>query len=103
MIRETSRMSSMSLACDTALRWMTSSALAVWSSGARSRNREAHPRMAFSGVRSSCDTVARNSSFVRLSASASVTRSCRAASLRRKRVLDLDTRRATSSCSSVTF
>ena len=41
-----------------------------------------HPRMAFSGVRSSCDRVARNSSFSRLAASASA----RAALQREQRV-----------------
>jgi hypothetical protein len=63
MMRETSRRSSMTRACARAFRSITSTA---WRSRAslRSVRRStcAHPRMALSGVRSSCETVARNSS-----------------------------------------
>ena len=40
------------------------------------RRRCDHPRMAFSGVRSSCDTVARNSSFIAFARSASPRANC---------------------------
>ena len=43
---------------------------------ARSRSMRAQPRIAFSGVRSSCESVARNSSFSVLAASASARAAC---------------------------
>jgi len=71
MMRETSRMSSISSACARALRSIVSSARCSFS-GDRDRDRSmcVHPTIALSGVRSSCDSVARNSSLARLAASA---------------------------------
>ena len=58
-------------ACARALRWMTSRACAERACDSDPpRSSETHPRMALSGVRSSCDTIARNSSFSRLASSA---------------------------------
>ena len=83
MMRETSRMSSISTACALALRSIVSSALRDFS-GDRlpERNIPVHPTIAASGVRSSCDSVARNSSLARLAASAS-SRACRSRSTTR--------------------
>ena len=73
VMRETSRMSSMSCVCACALRSMVSSARpSDEGSTAPVRSIRVQPRMALSGVRSSCETVARNSSLVRLAASACV-------------------------------
>ena len=83
MIRETSRMSSISRACSPAFRPITSIACC-----ARADVRVplcsigTQPRIAFSGVRSSCDSVARNSSLSRLASSAAASRAS-SASLRR--------------------
>ena len=82
MMRDTSRMSSISSACARALRSMVSSAFCSFSGGSvRDRNMRVQPTIALSGVRSSCDSVARNSSFARLAASAA----SRACALRRPR------------------
>ena len=71
MIRETSRMSSTSCVCARALRSMVSSTrLSAFGSTAPVRSIRVQPRMAFKGVRSSWETVARNSSLVRLAISA---------------------------------
>ena len=83
MIRETSRMSSISRACSRAFRPITSIACC-----ARAEVRVplcsigTQPRIAFNGVRSSCDSVARNSSLSRLASSAAASRAS-SASLRR--------------------
>ena len=63
----------MSWAWTLALRSMTSrpSSQVLGRRPARSGGCSAQPRMALSGVRSSCERVARNSSFMRLAASAS--------------------------------
>ena len=78
-MRETSSRSSISRACARALRSMLSRPRArVASSALVERSTRAHPSTAFSGVRSSCDSVARNSSFSRLasrSRSSAATRS----------------------------
>ena len=59
--RDTSSKSSISFDCNTAFRLIVSSAFLTRSgSNCWSSNRRDHPRMAFSGVRSSCDTIARN-------------------------------------------
>ena len=85
MMRVTSRMSSISCVCSLAFRPMTSIA---W----RTRSAESmapccsiwtQPRIAFSGVRSSCESVPRNSSFSRLASSAAASRAS-SASLRRR-------------------
>jgi len=70
-MRETSSRSSIRRPCATAFRSMMSSARRVAGSSCVRRRICAHPRTAFSGVRSSCDSVARNSSFTRLASSAS--------------------------------
>ena len=71
MIRDTSRMSSMSCACSRAFRPMTSSAWRIRSGDSPSPlTIWTHPRIALSGVRSSCESVARNSSLSRLASSA---------------------------------
>ncbi len=83
MMRETSRMSSISTACALALRSMVSSALRDFSAERfPERNIPVQPTIAASGVRSSCDRVARNSSLARLAASAS-SRACRSRSTTR--------------------
>ena len=57
--------------CVRALRSMTSTAMAkVFSSSRPERNMCDQPRMAVRGVRSSCESVARNSSFRRFDSSA---------------------------------
>ena len=62
--RDTSTRSSMSCACDMTLRSMTSSARWVFaSSSVPLRSNCVQVRMGASGLRSSCETVARNSSF----------------------------------------
>jgi hypothetical protein len=70
-MRETSRMSSMSWLCMRAFRSMVSTPRR--SSGSRlcPRSTAAQPTIALRGVRSSWDSVARNSSLSRLAASAS--------------------------------
>ena len=72
MIRETSSRSSMSRACAWALRSMVSSPSrnSCGFSGP-SRSRLVQPTMALSGVRSSCETTSRNSSFSLLACAAS--------------------------------
>ena len=61
----------MSRACATALRSITSRPRASASGAAVPlRSMRAQPKTALSGVRSSCDSVARNSSFSRFAASA---------------------------------
>jgi len=65
-IRDTSRRSSIKWAWRRALRSMTSNACRRRSSGNDPvRNIDSHPNTALRGVRSSCDSVARNSSFER--------------------------------------
>jgi hypothetical protein len=72
MARDTSRRSSMSCACARALRSMVSKARpALPPSSCPMRSMCAQPRIAVSGVRSSCETVARNSSFRRFASCAS--------------------------------
>ena len=83
MIRCTSRMSEMSCSCAWALRTMVSTAAcrrAAASAGSRSMC--AQPRIALSGVRSSCDSVARNSSLTRPASSATVRATCASAASR---------------------
>ena len=64
MMRDTSRMSPTIFCCTRAFRSIVSSAFARRDSSiCVPRNKAVHPSTAFSGVRSSCDTVARNSSF----------------------------------------
>ena len=79
-MRETSSRSSTSWLCARALRWITATASRVsFSSSPPASNRD-QPRMAVSGVRSSCDTTAMNSSFARdarSAASRAATVSCR--------------------------
>ncbi len=71
-MRDTSSRSSMSRFCARALRSMVSSARSCVASSRRLvRKSVIQPKMAFSGVRNSCDMVARNSSFKRLNSSAS--------------------------------
>ena len=71
-IRERSSTSSMSWVCTRALRSIASRARAVASrSSMVPRSIRAHPAMAVSGVRSSCESIARNSSLERFAASAS--------------------------------
>ena len=77
MIRETSSRSSMSCSWICEFRSMMSIARrVVGSSRCPAASSRAQPRMAFSGVRSSCDRVARNSSFARFAAWASSRASC---------------------------
>ena len=72
MTRDTSSTSEISCACDCALRATISSTFGMRAASTRrSRSSDTQPRMALSGVRSSCDSVARNSSFSRLARSAS--------------------------------
>ena len=77
MMRETSSRSSMSWATDLALRSIVSSARSR-RSGSRSprRSHQVHPTSALSGVRSSWDSVARNSSLARLAVSAVARAAC---------------------------
>jgi hypothetical protein len=71
-MRFMSSRSSMSCACARALRAMVSSPRRVSASPtARASSSVDHPSTALSGVRSSCDSVARNSSFSRLTRPAS--------------------------------
>src|SRR5438067_8936 len=71
MMRETSRMSSTSCVWARALRSMVSSTRpSAFGSTAPVRSIRVQPRMAFKGVRSSWETVARNSSLVRLAIAA---------------------------------
>ena len=71
MMRDMSRRSSTSCACARVLRSMTSSACPCRDASSEPvLSSDTQPKIAFSGVRSSCDTVAMNSSFARLSASA---------------------------------
>ncbi len=82
MMREMSRMSSISWACALALRPMMSIAWRARSAGSVPASSICtQPRMALSGVRSSCDRVARKSSLSRLASSAEARRAC-SASLR---------------------
>ena len=77
MIRERSSRSSMSWVWILAFRSMASSP--CWTSSRSSlpdRSNRDQPTMALSGVRSSCERVARNWSFIRLAASASARASC---------------------------
>ncbi len=61
----------MSCACIRVLRSITSSArVACSGDSVRSRSMRTHVRIGESGVRSSCETVARNASLARLAASA---------------------------------
>ena len=84
-IRERSRMSEMTWACAAALRSMASRPRrAVASSRRPPRSRYVQPTIAVSGVRSSWDSVDRNSSFTRLAVSACV-RARSASSSRRSR------------------
>ncbi len=70
-------MSSMSLACAFAFLSMTSTARSMAGvSNCRFRSSAVQPRIAFSGVRSSCESVARKSSFNRLVSSASIRARC---------------------------
>ena len=70
-IRETSSRSSISCACVRALCSIAPSATAVLSvPSSPVRSMLDHARIGVSGVRSSCETVARNSSFARLASSA---------------------------------
>ena len=76
-IRDTSSSWSMIWFCAVALRMMVSMAVRISSGVSCPRwSRYAHPTIAVSGVRSSCDSVARNSSFTRLAVSATVRASC---------------------------
>ncbi len=71
-IRDASSKSSIRRFCARALRSIVSRArVCVTSSRRRVRRSVIHPKIAFSGVRSSCDIVARNSSLRRLKPSAS--------------------------------
>ena len=75
VMRETSSRSSTSRACAWALRSIFSSARnARGRDNAPDRSSRVQPRMALSGVRSSCDSVARNSSFSRLASRSSASR-----------------------------
>ena len=70
MMRETSRRSSISWASTRVLRSMTSGPRrAPTASSVPDRSRRTQPRIAFSGVRSSWESVARNSSFARFASS----------------------------------
>jgi hypothetical protein len=72
MMRETSSRSSMSFACAMTLRSMTSSpSRSLGAPGRSERRRRVQPRIADNGVRSSCDSVVKNSSFMRLASRAS--------------------------------
>ena len=84
IIRETSSTSAMSCACTCAF-FSTISRIRGTRCGSTCdfRSMYTHPRIAFSGVRSSCDKVARNSSFKRLARSASVRAACSATSTSR--------------------
>ena len=76
IMRETSSRSSISRACERALRSIVSIARVAFDpSTSPLRIIEAHPRIEVKGVRSSCESVARNSSFSRSASSA-----CRRAS-----------------------
>ena len=61
--RVSSRRSSTSLVCNNALRSMTSAARSTRAGSLPIFNMRAHPRIGVSGVRSSCESTARNSSF----------------------------------------
>ena len=96
-MRETSSRSSMSCAIATALRWIVSSALFCRaSSNFHEVSIFAQPRIAFSGVRSSWLTTARNSSFARLARSAAW-RACCSDAKRRAFSIAVAQRRASSS------
>ncbi len=69
--RETSSTSSTSFAWTRAFRSITTSPWSISFEEVRPRNNTAQPRMALNGVRSSCETTAKNSSLARLAASAS--------------------------------
>ena len=76
-MRETSSRSSTRCACCLAQREIVSSArLEAAASSAPAASILNHPMIAPSGVRSSCETIARNSSFARLAASASARAFC---------------------------
>ena len=77
MILEISRRSSISCACERALRAIVSKARRVldWSNFLVSNSCD-HPNIELSGVRSSWETIAKNSSFIRLAASASARAAC---------------------------
>ena len=82
-------MSSMSCTCAFALRMMTSSARVTASPRSSPvRSMRAQPYTAFSGVRSSWESTARNSSFARLAASAAARARC--SSVEQPRVVDGD-------------
>ena len=93
-IRDTSSRSSISLACVRAFRSMTSSASVrrSWRT-LPERSIVIHPSIALSGVRSSCDSVARNSSLARSA-------SCAAARASRSRVTSRRSRSPVSRCAS---
>ena len=77
MILETSRMSSINPVWILALRSMISRADSTASRASLPlRTWRTQPRIEVNGVRSSCETIARNSSLVRLAASASRRASC---------------------------
>jgi hypothetical protein len=77
MIRDTSSRSSMSCACARTLRSITSSPRVTVAASLRPpRSITVQPRMGVSGVRSSCERVARNSSLARLASSAALRASC---------------------------
>ena len=85
MIRETSSRSSISFAWCRVLRSIASSARALPASSMRpDRSSATQVRITPSGERSSCDRVARNSSFVRLAASAAARTTCSRASASRR-------------------
>ena len=77
IMREISSRSSISCICKLALRSIVSIAIAALSSSSMPAcNIPAHPRIAVMGVRNSWETIARNSSFERLAASASERAAC---------------------------
>ena len=91
-ILDTSSRSSIRLACCFAFRPIVSTALATrpGSCGVLASNC-VQPRMAFRGVRSSCDSVTRNSSLARFAASASVRACCSRASSSSRSLAELFT------------
>jgi hypothetical protein len=92
-------MSSMSCACRRALRVITSTAWRARSGVSPSLcSRCTQPMIALSGVRSSCDSTARNSSFARLASSAAASRAS-SASLRRVTIMQTPLMRTGRPCS----
>ena len=95
MMRETSSTSPISLAWAWALRSMISRTCGRRSADTGAwRSIETQPRTALSGVRSSCESVARNSSFRRLARSASSRAACSATSTSRSSYCRSRARRA---------